>query len=221
MKLYCGPLSPLCTKVSLALGEKGLDYERVEVPYSMREGYSPRHPEVERINPKGQVPVLVDGELELYDSTVILEYVEDRYPEPPLMPRDVADRARCRQLEAYADEVYFPDVFRLSDAQFGPLREGRAPDPAQIETARAKLAHHQQYLDRLLTGREFLVGDALSLADLANALAVRSTQAMGAPVESGLVHFGPWYERIQQRPAFAREVARMSAYSARQRAANG
>jgi glutathione S-transferase len=79
MKLFCGPLSPLCTKVSMALGEKGLDYERIEVPYSMREGYGPRHPEVERINPKGQVPVLVDGELELYDSTVIVEYLEDRY----------------------------------------------------------------------------------------------------------------------------------------------
>ncbi|MGH6816633.1 MAG: glutathione S-transferase family protein, partial [Hyphomicrobiaceae bacterium] len=87
MKLYAGPLSLFSRKVEIALYEKGLSFERVPVPFSQTAGYSPKHPEVLAANPKGQVPVLVDGDLTLYDSTVILEYLEDAYPVPALYPR--------------------------------------------------------------------------------------------------------------------------------------
>ena len=71
MKLYSGPLSLFTGKVRIALDEKGLEYDIVSVPFS-RAGYQPKHPDVLAINPKAQVPVLVDGPVELYDSTVIL-----------------------------------------------------------------------------------------------------------------------------------------------------
>ena len=77
MNLYSGPLSLFTGKVRIALDEKGLEYDIVSVPFS-RAGYQPKHPDVLAINPKAQVPVLVDGPVKLYDSTIILEYLEDR-----------------------------------------------------------------------------------------------------------------------------------------------
>jgi glutathione S-transferase len=98
MRLYAFPLSPFSAKVRIALAEKGLDCEVVDLP-TTRTGVVSKPAELLATNPRGQVPVLVDGELGIYDSTVILEYLEDRFPAPPLYPRDVAMRARCRQLE--------------------------------------------------------------------------------------------------------------------------
>ena len=86
MKLYSGPLSLFARKVEMALGEKGLAFEREMVPFSQAQGYQPKHPAVLAANPKRQVPVLIDGDLTLFDSTLIFEYLEDAYPEPPLYP---------------------------------------------------------------------------------------------------------------------------------------
>ena len=108
MKLYSGPLSMFGAKVEIALREKGLDFELEMVAFSQQRGYQPRHPEVLRVNPKRQVPVLIDGEVEIFDSTQIFEYLEDRNPELPLWPRTTAERARARRLELGSDEVFFP-----------------------------------------------------------------------------------------------------------------
>ena len=113
MKLYSGPLSLFARKVDIALREKGLAFERVMVPFSQERGYAPKHPDVLAANPKGQVPVLVDGDLTLFDSTVILEYLEDAYPDPPLYPAGARARAACRLLELLADEVLLVDIKRL------------------------------------------------------------------------------------------------------------
>src|SRR6266849_4983791 len=113
MKLYSGPLSMFGAKAEIALREKSIAFELEMVPFEMKTLYEPKHPEVVRINPKRQVPVLVDGDLELYDSTLILQYLEDRYPTPALFPSDPVARARCRQLEAAADEILFPPIFEL------------------------------------------------------------------------------------------------------------
>ena len=116
MKLFTGPLSMFGAKAQIAALEKGIAFEAVMVPFDKDDNYLPKHPEVLRINPKRQVPVLIDGEVELFDSTQIFEYLEDTAPEPPLWPREVASRARARQLEHLSDEVFFPHVIRL----FGP-----------------------------------------------------------------------------------------------------
>jgi len=87
MLLYSGPLSLFSRKVEIALGEKALAFERVMVPFSQAAGYTPKHPAVLAANPKGQVPVLIDGDLTLFDSTLIFEYLEDAYPVPPLYPK--------------------------------------------------------------------------------------------------------------------------------------
>jgi len=117
LTLYSGPLSMFGAKAQIAALEKGLDFDLVMVPYDSHLGYSPKHPEVLRINPKRQVPVLVHGDLEIFDSTQIFEYLEDLLPSPALWPREPKARARARLLEHQSDEVYFPHIIRLMGLQ--------------------------------------------------------------------------------------------------------
>lgn len=113
MKIFSGPLSMFGAKVEIAAREKGVPFELVMVPFDPERGYEPKHPEVLRINPKRQVPILIDdglidGDVELFNSTQIFEYLEDVKPEPRLWPKDAKARARARQLEHRSDEVFFP-----------------------------------------------------------------------------------------------------------------
>ena len=104
--LFSGPLSMFGAKAQIAMHEKGLPFELVMVPF--KTSYEPKHPEVLRINPKRQVPVLIHDHLEVFDSTQIFEYLEDLQPDPALWPREPKARARARLLELKSDEVYFP-----------------------------------------------------------------------------------------------------------------
>src|SRR4029453_16365025 len=131
MKLYSGPLSMFGAKAQIAALEKGLDFELVMVPFDRSRGYDPKHPEVVLVNPKQQVPVLIDGNLEIFDSTQIFEYFEDLKPRPALWPAGPAARARARLLEHKSDEVYFPHVIRLMGLQATP------DDPAAIAARHA------------------------------------------------------------------------------------
>src|SRR6266849_6144152 len=115
--LYSGPLSMFGAKAQIAALEKGLDFDLVMVAYDSQLGYSPKNPEILRVNPKRQVPVLIHGDLEIFDSTQIFEYLEDLKPEPALWPADPVARARARLLEHKSDEVYFPHVIRLMGLQ--------------------------------------------------------------------------------------------------------
>src|SRR5262247_353960 len=92
IRLFSGPLSMFGAKAQIAALEKGLEFELVMVPFDMQRLYEPKHPEVVRINPKRQVPVLIHGDLEIFDSTQIFEYLEDLKPEPPLWPHELAAR---------------------------------------------------------------------------------------------------------------------------------
>ena len=121
-------------KAEIAMREKGLEFELVMVPFEMKRLYQPKHPEVVRINPKSQVPVLIHGGLELFDSTQIFEYLEDLQPQPALWPTEAAARARARQLEHMSDEVYFPHIIRLMGLQATPQ------DPAAVAAREAPRA---------------------------------------------------------------------------------
>jgi glutathione S-transferase len=211
MKLYSGPLSLFTAKVRVALDEKGLPYERIEVGWSLAERYLPHHPDVAALNPKGQVPVLVDGELAVYDSTLIFEYLEDRYPEPPLYPADVAGRARCRQLEAAADELIFPPLWDLIDGAFYPAAGAR--DDGRLGRARAALAREHARLDRELGAGAYLCG-AFSVADIASFIMVHTAASLGAPPAEGHAALHGWLERMRGRPAVRREIDAMSRFVA-------
>ena len=125
MKLYSGPLSLFTAKVRVALDEKQLAVQRIDVGWSLANRYEPHHPDVVALNPRQQVPVLVDGDVVVYDSTQILEYLEDAYPQLPLRPADVAGRAYLCGDYSYADIATF--IFVQAAAGLGS-----APADAQV-----------------------------------------------------------------------------------------
>src|SRR5262249_30173331 len=143
MKLYSGPLSMFGAKAEIALREKGIAFELTMVPFEMKTLYQPKHPEVARINPKRQVPVLVDGDLEIFDSTQIFEYLETIKPGRALWRAEPRARARARLLELASDEVYFPPIVRLMGLQATP------DDPAAVE-ARAAATRYYDEAERTL-----------------------------------------------------------------------
>ncbi len=204
MKLYSGPLSMFGAKAEIAAHEKGLAFELIMVPFEMKTLYQPKHPEVLRINPKRQVPVLIDGDLEIFDSTQIFEYLETIKPEPALWPADAKARARARLLEHKSDEVYFPPIVRLMGLQATP------DDPAAVE-ARAAAASFYDEMEKELGGKAWLAG-GYSYADIAFYMAQIFGDRMGAPMTGAHPRLQAWRERMGARPAVRRVAGAMARY---------
>jgi len=200
--LYSGPLSMFGAKAQIAALEKGLDFDLVMVAYDSQLGYSPKNPEVLRINPKRQVPVLIHGDLEIFDSTQIFEYLEDLQPTPPLWPRDLESRARARQLELQSDEVYFPHVIRLMSLQ---KSMGDAAAVASIEAATGYYAE----MESLLTNSQWLAGN-YSFADIAFYMAALFGERQGAPVTGATPKLLEWRDRLTHRPAVRSVISAMA-----------
>ncbi|WP_230531742.1 glutathione S-transferase family protein [Microvirga roseola] len=212
MKLYSGPLSLFSRKVEIALREKGLAFVQILVPFSQTRGYSPKDPAVLAVNPKGQVPVLIDGDLSLYDSTVIFEYLEDAYPEPALYPRNPPERAQCRLYDLFADEVMLAPLRFLmhrTEPKGEDLERWNAKEMKARE-AEPALAGHFTELDRRLQGKEFLCG-AFSAADISVFMAVFWTRRLGGPSLKGHAALAAWYARLRERPAFSKVLAEIRA----------
>jgi glutathione S-transferase len=212
MKLYSGPLSLFARKIEIALQEKGLDFERVMVPFNQTVGYAPKHPAVLAANPKGQVPVLIDGDLTLFDSTLIFEYLEDAYPAPPLYPAGAKDRARCRQLELTADEILLPQIkhlmYRTSPPDPDPQRQLlRAAEGQRAEAAILDI--YRGLADRL-GGRNYFCGD-FSVADIALFMSVLFALRLNGPRLDKIPALAAWYARMGARPAAAKAAAEIAA----------
>ena len=200
--LYSGPLSMFGAKAQIAALEKGLDFDLVMVAYDSQLGYRPKHPEVLRINPKHQIPVLVHGDLELFDSTQIFEYLEDLQPTPALWPRNVANRARARRLEHQSDEVYFPHIIRLMSLQ---KNLGDAVAVASIEAA----SGYYTEMERLLTDNQWLAG-SYSFADIAFYMAALFGERQSASVTNATPKLLEWRKRMTQRPAVRAVISDMA-----------
>lgn len=194
IKLYDFPQSPYCQKVRLVLAEKDLSYEKIFVDLTKNEQ---KAPEFLRLNPYGKVPVLVDEDEVIYDSTIINEYLDDEYPHPPLLPEDSGARARVRTLEDFADNSF--------TAQGGLLAaELRKPaeqiDQERVQRYRADLGRVLEFLERHLDGKEHMSG-VFSLADLAFVPRLLQLPKLGVEISSRLINVLAWSERVKRRPS--------------------
>lgn len=208
-RIYSGPLSMFGAKVEIAAREKGVEFELVMVPFNTNDEYAPKHPEVLRVNPvKKQVPVLVDDEVQLFDSTQIFEYLEDRYPQPALWPEAVAQRARARQIEHRSDEVFFPNVVRL----FG-LQHDMQSAPAVA--ACAACACFYEDMEAQLADSDYLAG-AYSFADIAFYMAYVFADRKGAGMSDATPRLVNWRDRVGDRPAVRAVVDPMMRFLASQ-----
>jgi glutathione S-transferase len=204
LRLFSGPLSMFGAKAQIAMLEKGLEFELVMVPF--RTSYEPKHPEVLRINPKRQVPVLIHGDLEIFDSTQIFEYLEDLKPDPALWPRDIKARARARLLELKADEVYFPHIIRLMGLQ----HDLASPDAVAAKAGAATFCRASEA--QLADGRH-LAGD-FCFADIAFFMAQLFGERLGAPLDDTTPKLLAWRARMTERPSVRAVVKPMADFLA-------
>jgi len=214
--LYVGPLSLYSRKAEIALREKGLAFEPVLVPFTQAQGYSPKHPAVVAGNPVKKVPVLVEGDLTVFDSTVIMEYLEDAYPEPPLYPREPKEKARCRLVELEGDEILFLPVRNLLYRTEPPLSDAAQQAARVAEGAKADAEIDRQFagLDVRLDGRDYFCGafpGEFSAADIAMFMTVLFTQRLKGPRVSGHPRLAAWYARMLNRPSCAKAAAEIAA----------
>lgn len=183
MILYDAARCPYCARVRIVLAEKGLSYEPVEIDLSDRPAW------LYAKNPSGRVPVLEeDGGLVLPESLVLMEYLEERFPEPALRPADPAERALGR---LWLDRF---DVRLGSD--YYALRRG---EPSRLD---AKLAD----LDAALEAQPFLTGREYGLADIGYVpWILRARSNLGVDLEP-YPSLTAWLERVSDRPAIAAEL---------------
>lgn len=204
MKLVSAPLSLFGAKAQIALAEKQLEFSLDMAPFSLDAGYQPRHPLVLAANPKEQVPILVDGDLTIIDSTQIFEYLEDRHPAPPLWPVDARRRAAARQAEMWADEVAFPRVAEL-------LR--RRPPVTGQDRSDLKLALRAEFLRLEARGPEHgaLLG-VFGYADIAWYMVQLFADLAGAPLADDMPRLIAWRDAVSRRPAVRGVIGPMAEY---------
>src|SRR5262249_35137015 len=133
MLLYEHPLSSYAQKVKIALREKGLAFE-AETPPALGSGTADG--EFAAASPRNEVPALIDGDTRIFDSTIILEYLEDKFPLPPLLPRDAAARARARMIEEVCDTLYEAINWGLSEIRWFKRAEGEQAEKMKETAAR-------------------------------------------------------------------------------------
>jgi glutathione S-transferase len=189
MLLYEHPLSSYAQKVKIALREKGVAFT-VETPPALGSGKADG--EFAVASPRNEVPALIDGDARIFDSTIILEYLEDKLPSPPLLPRDPVARARARMIEEVCDTLYEAINWGLSEIRWFKRAEAAARQTAELQ---AWLS------DKLGTG-EWFNGTTFGWADLSVAPYVNRSfhYGYGTPTDSPLAK---WRERIRERPSVA------------------
>jgi glutathione S-transferase len=189
LTLYDAARCPYCARVRIVLAEKGVEYETVEIDLSDRPAW------IYEKNATGRVPVLEEGTWPLPESAVIMEYLEERYPEPALLAADAAARARARLW-----------IFRHDDftKPYYALRRG---EDGAAELLDAQLAQ----LDAALTDDDWLGGAEYGLADIAYVpWVLRARDSLGVPLDPYPAVAG-WVERLLERPAIAAEASIVAA----------
>ena len=196
IKLYTFPPSTNSRKVRIALLEKGLEFERINVDLSKREQ---KNPEYLKIHPYGQVPALDDEGFIVYDSTIINEYLEDEYPYPSLMPKDSEGRTRARIMEDFRDTHFNPPCVKIIYEMRKP--EGER-DANVIATAKADIDKCFARIETELQGKEYLAG-SFSLADIAFMANFELLDRFQIAVDPKYANTIAWIARLKARPSFA------------------
>lgn len=198
IQLYQFPQSGNSRAVRLVLLEKNIPFERVNINFAKGEHKSP---EFLQLNPKGQVPVLVDGETVLTDSLEINDYLERTHPAPALMPAGEAAQAKAREHMAFFQQRFASAI--------GPviLETLLKPPPARNQELLAK--KKQETLDRMaemdgfLAEDDFFTGPIFGLADVLFIPPLAALPDLDMEIPASLAHLSRWWQAVSARPSFA------------------
>ncbi len=199
LTLYDFPPVPSPQKVRVAMAEKGIDFNRVIIDLKLGEQ---RRPEYLQINPHGYVPTLVVDGVSIYESTAIIEYLEETHPLPSLLPKDAICRARARMIEESID-----GNFATALKVYGRNLKAQPPlesDPKAMEECRRSIAWHNEWLNGLLKTSSFLAGDEFSVADIAAICNVEfQIKRLKIEVDPRNHNLTDWYWRVIARPSMS------------------
>jgi glutathione S-transferase/RNA polymerase-associated protein len=198
LTVYEHPLSPYAQKVKIALREKGVDFT-LSLPDGIGAGGAGG--EFLAANPRAEVPALIDGDVRIFDSTIILEYIEDKWPTPALLPSSPAERAGVRMLEEVMDTHFEPINWAM-----GELKWFRRAEGVLADTLRSKAAEQTRgfyaWLERELGDREWFNGAAFGWGDLSVVPYLNRSVDDGRPPAEGS-KLGAWLVRVNARPSVA------------------
>ncbi len=194
IKLYDYTTSPNCQRVKVVLEEKKLPYEIVPIDLQKKEQ---KRPEFLKLNPYGKVPVIADGDTVLYESCLINEYLEEKYPEPPLMPKDPAKKTRIRILIDYG--------MSHLDAPYRKVRMERVKEEKErnqqaVEEGTKELKDLLQRFEEELGDQPYLAGN-FSLVDAALIPRFIRLAEWGFLSDPALPKLAQWYKRMKERPS--------------------
>lgn len=193
MYLYSDATCPFCQRCRHVLFEKGMDFEIRDVDLFNK-------PEdITRMNPYGQVPILVERELILYESNIINEYIDARFPHPQLMPIDPMQCARARLLLLNLDKELF---IYVSELEAGKKSEATEKTEKKCEQARAMIRDHLTQLAPIFVKNKYMLDETLTLVDVAVAPLLWRLEHYAIELPRIAAPLKTYAERIFSRPAF-------------------
>jgi glutathione S-transferase len=191
-KLYNTQGCPYARRTRIVLYEKGVDFDVHEVDLSNKSE------EFLSVSPYGKVPVLAVNGVSLYESNVVNEYLNEVYDTPRLLPENPEQRALARSWMAFADDYFFPFVFRIR------MGSQRGFSEEQVQEAKEKLQDSLSRLERQLEGREYLMCE-YTLADIAHAgnfHRLRELAESGDVLSDKYPNVTAWMERVESRGSY-------------------
>lgn len=200
LKLYCFPRSGNSREVKIVLAEKNIPFQSVDIHANKEVKETP---EFKKASPKGTVPAIIDGDVYLSEALLINQYLDDKYPNPALMPRDEKKKEEIRQFIAAIDQEFVLNIgLMVVECILKPKAEQREDFK---EKKRAELLDGMRELDRKLEGQEYLFGN-YSLADIAVTPHIAALPILGSGIPAELKNMTAWFKRIQARPSFRQSL---------------
>ena len=190
MNLYSGTTCPFSQRCRIVLYEKGMDFQIIDVDmYNKPE-------DIAVMNPYNRLPVLVERDLILYESNIINEYIDERFPHPQLMPGDPVARARVRLFLFNFEKELFAHVNTLE------ARSGVKANDKQLEKARSQIRERLTQLAPIFLKNKYMLGDDFSMLDVAIAPLLWRLDYYGIDLSKNAVPLLKYAERIFSRPAY-------------------
>jgi glutathione S-transferase len=204
MKLYYNPMSPNVRRVRLTAAVLGTTLEEKKLDFTKGEHKSA---EYLALNPNGAVPTLVDGDFVLTESRAIMQYLASKKPESGLLPRDEAVRADVTRWQFW-DAVHFSPS--LAAIAFEKLIKGMMgmgdPDTRKVEEALGNFRRYGAVLNKRLEGKQYVVGNGLTVADLTLGSSLMYAQQAEVPVAE-FPNVQAWFSRVRDLDAWAKTGA--------------
>ncbi len=188
MLLYSGTTCPFSQRCRFVLIEKGMDFEIRDIDLYNKPD------EIATLNPYGQVPILVERDLILYESNIINEYIDERIPHPQLMPADPAMRARTRLFLFNFERELFEHVRTLENRNVS--------DTSQHDAARSHIRDRLSQLAPMLVKNKYMLGEDFSMLDVAIAPLLWRLDHYGIELPKSAAPIQKYGERIFSRPAY-------------------